>query len=80
MASKFSAGVATVPDESRGEVEMVMDGFASVSEAAKFLHLSRASVYKLMGDEEGLRYAKFGRSRRIPWQVLRDYAARSIIG
>ena len=55
----------------------VADGFADVHQAAAFLSLSRASIYKLMecGD---LLYAKFGKSRRIPWRALREYAERCL--
>jgi excisionase family DNA binding protein len=57
--------------------DVTADGFADVHEAAAFLSMSRASIYKLMecGD---LLYAKFGKSRRIPWRALREYAERCL--
>jgi excisionase family DNA binding protein len=56
----------------------VDEGFASVAEASKFLSLSRATLYKLMDCGE-LAYAKFGRSRRLPWAALKEYAAKAMI-
>jgi excisionase family DNA binding protein len=54
------------------------DGFATILEAARFLRLGRSSVYRLM-DEGKLGYAKFGKSRRIPWRVLRAYAEGCLV-
>jgi excisionase family DNA binding protein len=54
------------------------EGFARVPEAAEFLRVSRATVYKLM-DNRGLRYAKIGKSRRIPWRCLREFAERCVV-
>jgi excisionase family DNA binding protein len=50
-----------------------------VPEAAKFLRLSRTTVYEMM-DRGELRYAKFGKSRRIPWAALKALAAESLVG
>jgi len=59
--------------------DVTRDGFADVEESSKFLAMSRASVYKLM--EAGkLPFAKFGKSRRIPWRALREYAAGCLVG
>jgi excisionase family DNA binding protein len=58
-------------------VELAEDGFIPVIEAARFLGLSRAKVYQMMDSGE-LRYAKFGRSRRIPRRALMELAERSI--
>jgi excisionase family DNA binding protein len=58
--------------------ELVDGGFVSVGEAAEFLRLSRATVYLLM-DRGQLRYAKFGKSRRIPRKALMDYAQRCLV-
>ena len=57
--------------------ELVRDGFASVEEAQDFLSLGRSSIYKLMDNGE-LNYARFGRTRRIPWRSLREYATRQL--
>jgi excisionase family DNA binding protein len=59
------------------ELRTVAEGFASLTEAGKFLSLSRATLYKLM-DGRQLAYARFGRSRRIPWAALKDYAMKSM--
>ena len=53
-------------------------GFATVPESARFLRLSRGKLYQLM-DAHELAYAKFGRSRRIPWAALREFAERSLV-
>jgi excisionase family DNA binding protein len=55
------------------------DGFASVKQAEAFLSLSRSTVYTLM-DQGKLRFAKIGRSRRIPWAALREFAAQCLVG
>jgi excisionase family DNA binding protein len=58
---------------------VVAEGFASVKEAEEFLSVSRAKLYVLM--ETGLlRWAKFGKSRRVPWAALRAYAASCLQG
>ena len=64
---------------SDSNVPMDDEGFVTVREAADFLALSRAKLYALMEARE-LRYAKFGRARRIPRSALREYAKRSLIG
>lgn len=71
----------------RGKIEqaheeaerLVEDGFVEVSEAAKFLGLSRSKLYLLM-DAGDVVYARFGRSRRIPRRALREYAERCLVG
>lgn len=55
------------------------EGFIDVVDAGKYLGLSRSKVYALMDNQE-LAYAKFGKSRRIPIQSLRDYANRCLVG
>lgn len=59
--------------------DLTTEGFADVIQAADYLKLARSSVYKLMDNGE-LPYAKFGKSRRIPWRALREYAARCLVG
>jgi excisionase family DNA binding protein len=44
--------------------EMLTDGLVRVPEAARFLGLSRSTIYGLM-DTGALRYVKIGKSRRI---------------
>jgi excisionase family DNA binding protein len=67
-------GVATT---TKGD--LIEGGFVTVPEAAKYLSVSRAKVYVMMEQGE-LVYCKFGRSRRIPRQALREYAERCLIG
>jgi len=54
------------------------EGFADISQAAEYLSMSRSSVYKLM-DAGELRFAKFGKARRIPWRAIYDYAGRCMV-
>jgi excisionase family DNA binding protein len=65
--------------ETNTKPDITADGFAGVPEAAEYLSMSRSSIYKMMEAGE-LKYAKFGRSRRIPWRALRELAERSMIG
>jgi excisionase family DNA binding protein len=57
---------------------VVDEGFASIEEGCKYLRICRASMYLLMEAGE-VAYAKFGKSRRIPWRALKDFAARSLV-
>ena len=57
---------------------VVARGFATIEEAGDFLGLSRAKIYQLM-DAGELRFARFGRSRRLPWSSLHDYAERCLV-
>jgi excisionase family DNA binding protein len=59
--------------------ELIKEGFAEVAEAQDYLRLSRASIYNLMTSGE-LPFARFGRTRRIPWRALYNFAARSMAG
>lgn len=54
--------------------KLVGEGFATPVEAAEFLRVSRSKIYDMMNGKI-LASAKFGGSRRIPWSVLREYAA-----
>lgn len=51
---------------------------ANVEEAARYLSLSRASVYSLMASGE-LRYVKIGKSRRIPWDALDELVQKNTV-
>jgi excisionase family DNA binding protein len=53
-------------------------GLASVKDAERYLGLSRATIYQLMEKGE-LRYAKIGRSRRIPWSALEQLVEKSMV-
>ena len=50
-----------------------------VAEAARYLSISRSTLYELM-DRGLLPYAKLGRARRIPRQSLIDLVARETRG
>jgi excisionase family DNA binding protein len=63
----------------QNDSELIGDGFATVPEASKFLRLSRTTLYEMM-DRGELRYAKFGKSRRIPWAAVKALAAESLVG
>jgi excisionase family DNA binding protein len=54
------------------------DGFVKVMEAAKYLSVSRSTIYELMGSG-ALPYAKIGRSRRIPRRALIELAEKSLV-
>jgi excisionase family DNA binding protein len=54
-------------------------GLITVVEAAKFLSLSRSTIYNLM-DSGRLRYVKIGGSRRIPWQCCLELIQSHLIG
>jgi excisionase family DNA binding protein len=56
---------------------VVAGGFGSVDQVAEFLSLSRATIYKMM-DARILPSAKLGKSRRLPWAAVKDYAARAL--
>ena len=60
------------------ELRAVSEGFASLAEAGNYLRLSRATLYKLMEGGQ-LAFARFGRSRRVPWTALKEYASRSLV-
>ena len=66
-----------MPESSRqaagAEDSLAIDGFVDVGFAAQYLALSRAKVYQLM-ESGDLKFAKFGRSRRIPRLALLRYA------
>jgi excisionase family DNA binding protein len=59
--------------------DLTAEGFADVQEAAAYLSVSRSLIYKLM-ETGDLNFAKFGKSRRIPWLALRQYAERCLVG
>jgi excisionase family DNA binding protein len=60
-------------------LDVVADGLMAVAEAAKFLSLSRSTLYELM-DEGRLQYVKLGRARRIPRRAVRELAAANLRG
>jgi excisionase family DNA binding protein len=60
-------------------VDLVAEGLMTVNEAAEFLGLSRSRVYGLMESGE-LRFAKIGKSRRIPRRAVTAFAASRMVG
>lgn len=68
-------------DDSQAErrLKLVEDGLVRVNECCRFLGISRSLVYELM-DAGKLSYVKIGRSRRIPRQVLKEFAASHFVG
>jgi excisionase family DNA binding protein len=54
------------------------DGLASIRQAETFLAVSRSTLYVLM-DKGDLPYAKIGKSRRIPWKALREFAESCLV-
>lgn len=52
-----------------------LSGFATATEAAKFLLLSKAMIHKLIGDGK-MPACRYGRAVRIPWSWLRGQAGQ----
>lgn len=62
-----------------GADDLVAEGLLSVGEAARFLSLSRSTLYELM--ESGrLVYVKLGRARRIPRRAVVALATSNLRG
>jgi excisionase family DNA binding protein len=55
------------------EMNQGAPGFATPTEAAKFLHLSKAMVHKLIADGR-IPASRYGRAVRIPWSWLKAQA------
>ena len=71
------ARCAAMPESDPAQV-MVSDGLDKVKEAAVFLGVSVAYMYRLMERGE-LPFVKLGRSRRIPHRVVVELAARHLV-
>lgn len=54
------------------------EGLATITDAMRFLSVSRAALYALMARGE-LPYCKLGRSRRIPRRALVALAERLLV-
>ena len=78
MASS-NPGILSDPEAAGSDaLECVAGGFASLTDAGKFLSVSRSTLYELMQSGE-LPRAKLGaKSVRIPWAALRAYAAKCL--
>lgn len=63
----------------RDDGQLVADGLMLVLEAARFLKVSRSTVYELM-DTGLLVYVKLGRARRIPRRAVVELAAANLRG
>ena len=61
------------------DAALVEDGLMTVAESARFLNLSRSTIYKLMCDGQ-LQFTRIGRARRIPRRALLELAARGLAG
>ncbi len=68
--------MATMAGTKTLNVEVAMQGVATLAEAGEFLKLSRSTLYGLM-DSGQLAYSRFGKSRRIPWSELQRYVEAS---
>lgn len=79
MASNESVGANIRRDDLKQYTAcLIGDGFVTVPFAAEFLGLSRSTIYALM-QAGALRFAKFGRARRIPKKALLEFAASSVL-
>lgn len=63
----------------RDDGQPIGKGYASPDEVADYLSMSRMQVYRLM-NEGKLSWAKMGRSRRIPWEAVEEYARSCMVG
>ena len=61
------------------KAELLADGLITVAEVAKFLSVSRSTVYEAMERGE-LQYVKLGRSRRVPKRAVLDLARANLKG
>ncbi|GAG31369.1 unnamed protein product [marine sediment metagenome] len=64
--------------ESNGGPGAGGSGMATVPEVAEHLKLSRASIYKLM-DQQELAYVKLGKSRRVPWDAVHRLVKQNLV-
>jgi excisionase family DNA binding protein len=81
LRSYGAAQITAEPKEERmTATEMIDSGFATVKEAAAYMRVSTAQVYRMLDNGE-LPHAKCGRAaKRIPWLALRGYLARQLGG
>ncbi len=54
------------------------EGLLRITEASRFLGVSRSKLYSLMETGE-VAYVKFGKSRRIAWSELRRLVERHTV-
>ncbi len=60
-------------------LKLVDAGLVRIDECCRFLGISRSSLYLIM-DAGKLPYVKIGRSRRVPQQAMKEFAASRIVG
>jgi excisionase family DNA binding protein len=58
--------------------ELVSEGLQRISEAGRFLGISRSLVYRLI-NSGALPTVRIGRSRRIPIKAVRELAAANVV-
>jgi excisionase family DNA binding protein len=62
----------------QAHVESNLIGLGRIQEVEKFLKVSRATIYSLMESGQ-LSYVKIGKSRRIPWDAVKQLILRNTI-
>jgi len=60
-------------------LKLVDAGLVRIDECCRFLGISRSSLYLIM-DAGKLPYVKIGRSRRVPQQAMKEFAASRMVG
>jgi len=65
-------------DERQAEEQLLEDGLDRVADVAKYLKISTAQVYILMGRGD-LPYTRIGRCRRVPHRAVVSLAARNMV-
>jgi excisionase family DNA binding protein len=58
--------------------EMLCDGLERISEAARYLGMSRSHIYRLIRNGV-LPSVKIGKSRRVPVRAVRDLALENMV-
>ena len=58
--------------------ELIDEGLQRISEAARFLCVSRSLIYRLINDGV-LPTVRICRSRRIPFRAVRELAATNLV-
>src|SRR4051812_32126686 len=64
--------------ETHPEEDLLSDGLDRVADVARYLKISTAQVYVLMGRGE-LPYTTIGRCRRVPHRAVVQLAARNLV-
>ena len=72
-AARAAAALAVVPD-----LEVADGGFATAAQAAAYLACSTREIRRILASR-ALPYAQHGKSRKIPWNALKAYAAAMLV-